>query len=279
MNRPATPTEKAHILFKQAGHECIQFSELVTGEGIQSNQFLLINNGRAALIDPGGDLTYTPLNIELSKRVRLSQLDYIFASHQDPDIIASLPRWMMHSQCRVVTSKLWSRFLPHLASQFVTQQLAYQLEDRIIPLPDQGSRIAFGNSEIIVLPAHFLHSVGNFHFYDPISKILFSGDMGASLIEEHADQPVQNFAAHIPHMLGFHQRYMASNKACRLWANMVREMDVQMMVPQHGSPFVGREMVQQFLDWISNLPCGIDLMNQTSFSAERAGYRPNQFNT
>lgn len=275
MNRPATPSEKAHILFKQAGHECIQFSDLVTGEGIQSNQFLLINNGRAALIDPGGDLTYTPLNIELSKRVRLSQLDYIFASHQDPDIIASLPRWMMHSQCRVVTSKLWSRFLPHLASQFVTQQLAYQLEDRIIPLPDQGSRIAFGNSEIIVLPAHFLHSVGNFHFYDPISKILFSGDMGASLIEEHADQPVQNFAAHIPHMLGFHQRYMASNKACRLWANMVREMDVQMMVPQHGSPFVGREMVHQFLDWISNLPCGIDLMNQTSFSAERAGYRPN----
>lgn len=274
MNRPANLSEKAHILFKQAGHECIQFSDLVTGEGIQSNQFLLINNGRAALIDPGGDLTYTPLNIELSKRVRLSQLDYIFASHQDPDIIASLPRWMMHSQCRVVTSKLWSRFLPHLASQFVTQQLAYQLEDRIIPLPDQGSRIAFGNSEIIVLPAHFLHSVGNFHFYDPISKILFSGDMGASLIEEHADQPVQDFAAHIPHMLGFHQRYMASNKACRLWANMVREMDVQMMVPQHGSPFVGREMVQQFLDWISNLPCGIDLMNQTSFSAERAGYRP-----
>lgn len=274
MNTFFKPTERAHTLFQQEGHQCIQFSDLVTGEGIQSNQFLIINNGRAALLDPGGDLTYTPLNIELGKRVRLSQLDYIFASHQDPDIIASLPRWMMHTQCRVVTSKLWARFLPHLASQFITQQLAYQLEERIIALPDQGASIPFGNSHIVVLPAHFLHSVGNFHFYDPISKILFSGDMGASLIEEHADQPVQDFAAHIPHMLGFHQRYMASNKACRLWANMIRDMDVQMLVPQHGSPFVGRDMVNSFLDWISNLPCGIDLLNQTSYSAERAGYRP-----
>ncbi len=274
MNPLFQSTERAHVLFQHEGHQCIQFSDLVTGEGIQSNQFLIINNGRAALLDPGGDLTYTPLNIELSKRVRLSQLDYIFASHQDPDIIASLPRWMMHTQCRVVTSKLWARFLPHLASQFITQQLAYQLEERIIALPDQGGSIPFGNSSIVVLPAHFLHSVGNFHFYDPISKILFSGDMGASLIEEHADQPVSDFDAHIPHMLGFHQRYMASNKACRLWANMVRDMDVQMMVPQHGSPFVGKAMVNRFLDWISSLPCGIDLLNQTSYSAERAGYRP-----
>ncbi|MGV8838340.1 MBL fold metallo-hydrolase [Cellvibrio sp.] len=270
----ATPNhDKAHFLYNKDGHLCIQFSDLVVGEGIQSNQFLIIDNQRAALIDPGGDLTYTPLNIEISKRVKANQLDYIFASHQDPDIIASLPRWMMHTQCQVVTSKLWSRFLPHLASQFVTQQLNHNLDDRIIAMPDSGGTIAFGRSEMIVLPAHFLHSVGNFHFYDPVSKILFSGDMGASLIEDHAEQPVVDFESHIPHMLGFHQRYMASNKACRLWANMVRQIDVEMMVPQHGSPFVGRAMVNNFLDWISNLACGIDLMNQQHFDAGKAGYK------
>ncbi|MDZ4286009.1 MAG: MBL fold metallo-hydrolase, partial [Candidatus Sungbacteria bacterium] len=56
-------------------------------------------------------------------------------------------------------------------------------------------------------------------------------------------------------------------------ANMVRQMDVEMMVPQHGSPFVGRELVSNFLDWISNLACGIDLMNQQHFDAGRAGYK------
>jgi flavorubredoxin len=47
---------------------------------------------------------------------------------------------------------------------------------------------------------------------------------------------------------------------------MIRGLDVEMMVPQHGSPFVGKAMVTQFLDWISELDCGIDLMDQESFS-------------
>lgn len=266
MNLQHSAGDKAHILFDRDGHQCIQFSDLVVGEGIQSNQFLIVDGNSAALIDPGGDLTFTPLTIELSKRVKISELEYIFASHQDPDIIASLPRWLMHTNCRVVTSKLWSRFLPHLASTFVTQQYGQALEKRIISLADSGGAIAFGRSNIIALPAHFLHSVGNFHFYDPVSKILFSGDMGASLVENHAEAAVVDFQAHIPHMRGFHQRYMASNKACRLWANMIRGLEVEMMVPQHGSPFVGKAMISLFLDWISELDCGIDLMDQENFS-------------
>ncbi len=266
MNLQQATGDKAHILFERDGHQCIQFSDLVVGEGIQSNQFLIIDGKDAALIDPGGDLTFTPLTIEIGKRVKMNELKYIFASHQDPDIIASLPRWLMHTNCQVVTSKLWSRFLPHLASTFVTQQYGQALEKRIISLHDSGGAIPLGRSNIIALPAHFLHSVGNFHFYDPVSKILFSGDKGASLIEDHADAAVVDFQAHIPHMRGFHQRYMASNKACRLWANMIRKLDVEMMVPQHGSPFVGKPIITQFLDWISELECGIDLMDQQSFS-------------
>jgi flavorubredoxin len=63
-------------------------------------------------------------------------------------------------------------------------------------------------------------------------------------------------------MSGFHKRYMVSNKVCRLWANMVRQMDIEMMVPQHGRYFVGKEAIHAFLDWIENLQCGIDLFTQ-----------------
>ncbi len=261
-----THTKDATILYDHDGHQCISFSHLVEGHGIQANQFLIIDNHHAALIDPGGDLTYTPLSIELGKRVNVSELDYIFASHQDPDIIASLPRWMMHSRCQVITSKLWSRFLPHLASTFVTGKFGDNLQERITGLPDEGANIDFGRSYIKAVPAHFLHSVGNFQFYDPVSKILFTGDMGASLVDNNADRPVTDFESHIPHMKGFHQRYMASGKACRIWASRVRKLDVKMLVPQHGSPFVGESMINYFLNWISELPCGIDLMDENGFS-------------
>jgi flavorubredoxin len=252
------------VLFDNGSHKCLSFSTLVSGEGVQANQFLVVNNGHAAVIDPGGDLTYTPLSIELAKHTRLQNLDYVIASHQDPDIIASLPRWLTHTKATIVASQLWARFLPHLASSFVTDRLENGFHSRLLELPDQGADIPLGDSVIKAIPAHFLHSVGNFQFYDPISKILFSGDMGASLVD-NAALAVDDFAAHIPAMKGFHQRYMCNQKVATLWANMVRQIDTDMMVPQHGRPFKGQAMIHQFLDWISALECGTDLLTQDNF--------------
>ena len=81
------------ILYSRDDHEVLRFADLVSGEGVQANQFCIRHGERAALIDPGGDLTFTPLNIALSRLIKLENLEYILASHQDPDIIASLPRW------------------------------------------------------------------------------------------------------------------------------------------------------------------------------------------
>ena len=58
---------------------------------------------------------------------------------------------------------------------------------------------------------------------------------------------------------------MVNNKVCQLWANMIRDMDVDLMVPQHGRPFKGEDMIGQFLDWISALPCGTDLLDQSFY--------------
>lgn len=259
-------SSSSQVLFDDGHHKCISFTHLVKGEGVQANQFLIIDGKHAAIIDPGGDLTYTPLTIEVLKYVRLQELDYVIASHQDPDIIASMPRWLTHTPATIVASKLWARFLPHLTSAFMAERIRDDFSDRLIELPDQGQDIPFGQTVIKAVPAHFLHSVGNFQFYDPVSKILFSGDMGASLVDD-AGEFVTDFDRHIPHMRGFHQRYMCSRKVTRLWANMVRDMDVSMIVPQHGMPFKGPEMINRFLDWISELECGIDLLTQANYKA------------
>ena len=46
---------------------------------------------------------------------------------------------------------------------------------------------------------------------------------------------------------------------------MVRGMDLEMIVPQHGRPFVGAEMINAFLEWIEQLECGLDLMTQQDY--------------
>jgi flavorubredoxin len=46
---------------------------------------------------------------------------------------------------------------------------------------------------------------------------------------------------------------------------MVRDMDVSMIVPQHGKRFEGPVMVDRFLSWVSDMECGIDLMTQDNY--------------
>ena len=226
---------------------------------IQSNQFIIVDGKDIALIDPGGNITYNGIFFEIHRLFSNGTVKYILASHADPDIIASLNKWLIQTQAKLVISKLWARFVPHFCNKDIPK-------NRILQIPDQGLSVILGDSKIKAIPAHFLHSEGNFQFYDPVSKILFSGDMGASM-DDDADltHPVTDFSSHIKTMESFHHRYMNSNKICRFWVTMVREMDVEMIVPQHGRYFKGKKMINEFLDWIEQLECGVDLMKQSHY--------------
>jgi flavorubredoxin len=127
--------------------------------------------------------------------------------------------------------------------------------------------IAVGDSEIVALPAHFMHAEGNFQFWDPISRILFSGDLGASLGGDPT-KIVSSLKEHLPYMEGFHRRYMVSNKIMRLWARMVRTLPVRMIVPQHGAPMAG-PAVKEFIDWIETLQCGVDLFDERNYQVPK----------
>jgi flavorubredoxin len=46
---------------------------------------------------------------------------------------------------------------------------------------------------------------------------------------------------------------------------MVRGLDIEWIVPQHGQAFRGKAMVKRFIDWVETLDCGIDLMTPEIF--------------
>lgn len=246
-------------LFNKGGHICVAFRDLVSGEAVQANQFLIFDDSHAALIDPGGELTYTDLYLAISKYTSVKKLDYVVASHQDPDIVASINKWLVGTECKVVVPELWERFIPHFTRPG-------KLKGRMIGIPDPGANLQLGNIQLKALPAHFLHAEGNFQFYDPISKILFSGDLGANLCQDMdlLDKPAKKLSELLPTMEGFHKRYMNSNKVCRLWANMIAALEISMIVPQHGRPMTGKA-IGEFIEWIRNLHCGVDLMNESNY--------------
>ena len=248
-------------LYNQQGHVCLMFAHLSDegGEAVQANQFLVIDGDQGAIIDPGGNMAYNELLLTIGRFFPPNRLTEILASHADPDIIASLDRWMTSTQATLYISKLLERFAPHFCKPGKTA-------GRIVGIPDPGMRIKLGRSEIVALPAHFMHAEGNFQFWDPVSKILFSGDLGVSLgTSADASQPITSLAPHLHRMEGFHRRYMVSQKILRLWANMVRQLPVRMIVPQHGAPLAG-DAVKEFIDWIGDLSCGVDNVTQANYA-------------
>lgn len=249
-------------LYNDGSHKCFSYENIEGGRGVQSNQFLVVDNGHAALIDPGGDLTYPDLYQHLSQEIMVKDLDYVIASHQDPDIVSSLSHWITGTECKIAIPKIWERFIPHLCKSAKVKEM----EQRLVSIPDKGMALQIGDSVLVAIPAHYLHSEGNFQFYDPVSKILFSGDLGASFVDDKdLHDPVPDFANHIPYMVDFHRRFMGSNKILRLWVNMVRELDLEWIVPQHGRSFKGKDMINEFLSWLESLQCGIDLMAQDNY--------------
>jgi len=249
-------------LYKDDAHLCLLFQNLCTGEAIQANQVIILDHGCGALLDPGGEMLYQPLQQAISSYMALENLEYVLASHQDPDIISSLDKWLTQTSSKIVIPSVWERFIPHLT-------LSGRLTDRVISIPDQGLNLPFGETYLQALPAHFLHAEGNFSFYDKVSQILFSGDIGANFPRGSLHKTVTEFKDILPWMEPFHRRYMGSNKACRFWVEMVRKLDVDKIVPQHGRYLEDPRTVEAFLNWFEELECGTDLVDRKLYSLPR----------
>lgn len=239
------------VLFENAEHRNVLMEDFTSGKMVQANQHLIIHKGHGMLLDPGGHKVYSHALEELSTLISPNALDYILFSHQDPDIVAAANGWLMVTDAQALLSQLWVRFITHFGVDDF-------LVDRIQALPDRGRVVNLAGSPLVLLPAHFLHSAGNFQVYDPTAKILYTGDLGASLGQTYVT--ASNLADHIQYMEGFHRRYMPSNKALKLWAAMVKPLEIEIIAPQHGAMIVGKDNVAGFIDWVASLACGLDLM-------------------
>jgi len=215
---------------------------------VQANVHLIVDNGKVMILDPGGHKVSRHLLQEIGV---FDNLQWIFFSHQEPDIVAGANGWLMTTKVTALASKLWLRFIPH----FGVDRL---VADRIKGLDDEGAIIILGNTDMYIIPGHCLHSPRNFQVYDPVSIIMYSGDLGASLGKDY--QFVNDFEEHINYMEGF-QKIYSKRKSFKTLGKMVRQLDIETIAPQQGAIFKGKEMVNKFIDWVSSLETGLDIMD------------------
>ncbi|MFG1488691.1 MBL fold metallo-hydrolase [Oceanospirillum sp. HFRX-1_2] len=257
MSEQITRVDESKILFEDDEHQVVWFGwEEQEGADsfVQTNQCLVVNNDKGYFFDPGGTYVFHHVLENIMRVINPRQIRYLFATHQDPDVCSSIPYWMKTTDADLLISRLWLHFVSHFGMEDV---------ERVVAVPDGGGRISLDTGDYIaMIPAHFLHSEGNFSIYDSRSKILFSGDIGAAIFPPgKRTMFVEDFDAHLPFMEGFHKRYMHSNQVCARWVEQVRQLDIKMIVPQHGSIFPENQ-IERFLGWFSELRCGGDYIEQ-----------------
>lgn len=241
--------KKTRIIYEEGAHQWLAISRDPVRPNylIDTNEYLITDGQVALLTDPGGSEIFSAVFSAICEEFDPEKIKWLFASHQDPDIISSLALWLeFKPELRCYASWLWSTFIPHFGGTDKT----------FIPLPDEGMPIQVGKLALQAVPAHYLHSSGNFHLYDEKARILFCGDVGAALLPvEMSDLFVKDFDKHLRHAEGFHRRWMGSKAAVLDWCERVGKLEIDMLCPQHGAIYQGDD-VMRFINWFAELEVG-----------------------
>lgn len=243
---------RSETLFDEDGHRWLAFGRDPNKRDsvIDTNEYVILSDGKALILDPGGIEVFPEVLSAMTRHFDTHQIEALFASHQDPDIISSLPMWLdLCPGVKAYASWLWRSFLAHFAMG---------RDADILPVPDEGMTLTIGPKKrrVELIPAHYCHSSGNFSVWDPTAKILFSGDIGAALLPDHEyNFYVEDFTKHVEYMRGFHLRWMPSRPALQSWVKKARALQPKMICPQHGAIFRGED-VGRFLDWLDSLEVG-----------------------
>jgi glyoxylase-like metal-dependent hydrolase (beta-lactamase superfamily II) len=211
------------------------------------------------VFDPGTAIDYAALTAMLIKLVgALENLDYIFLSHQDPDVTASaLPLLAAVPNSRIITSIDTWRLVKMYGNPDKRFTAIESLDGHRLMPPDSALRMQF-------IAAYYCHFRGAQMAYDPESGVLFSGDVLGGLNTRRNG----GISANRDSWKGiaiFHQIYMPSSLALQDTIGRIGMLPrlPAVIAPQHGDIIEG-PTVGEFMDRLAKLDVGIDRMRKRS---------------
>ena len=211
------------------------------------NPYLLVDGQEAILFDPGGVPDYSMVAEKVFAIVKPDQISHVVLHHQDPDICACLPlleQVIDHGKLKIITHSMTSiliRYYGIKSEFFLVDKNAYTLRLK------SGRVLRF-------LLTPFCHFPAAIVTYDEQEKILFSSDLFGAISSDWSLFARQGYEKQ---MQTFHAGYMASTRHLSAVMQTLARLDIEMILPQHGS-IISRQMIPLCIDFLKNLPCGID---------------------
>jgi len=240
--------ERPTPLFEDGRH-FIYWLGIPEDSAFHCNTYLITDGDEAIIVDPGGieyfDFVYRRVE-------QIIKPDHVIAQilcNQDPDGAGSMVKWLEVSpDMKIITSTRTNILISHYGRG----------DYNFFNITEQSFfRFPSGNS-IRFIEAPFLHFPGAFASLDESSGFLFSGDIWAA-IDKDWKLVISDFRSHEFKMNLFHLDYMAANVAARGFIDKLDGLEVNAILPQHGSVIPG-SMVREAFNYLSRLKCGLDIL-------------------
>ncbi|UYP48685.1 Anaerobic nitric oxide reductase flavorubredoxin [Candidatus Lokiarchaeum ossiferum] len=194
--------------------------------GFSNNPYLLIEGESVVLFDPGSRL---PEHFEIVKKkiesvIPIEKITMIVVHHQDPDLCASIPLFeeiIGVNNFELIATMRTSLLLPY-----------YGIRTEITTVED-GDILELDNGrEIMFITSPYLHFAGAHVSYDMKTKTMFSSDIFAAFSADWNLYANENYTEA---MRIFHEPYIAHKSAIDSFANKIKDIELKMICPQHGS--------------------------------------------
>jgi len=236
------------LLFKEGSHE-IYWLGIDDETAFRCNAYFIKDGDEYIVVDPGSRSFFEQVKKRVSQITDPANVTGLILCHQDPDVAASMVDWLdFKNDIIIYSSPRANVLLPHYGKS------DYKFYD----ITENPTLTFKSGRELNFIEAPFLHFPGAFTTLDKSSKFLFSGDIFAAL-DTSWNLVVSDFEEHKMNLDLFHIDYMASNVAARGYVRRLDNVNVEAILPQHGS-IISKKDVSSALEYLKNLQCGLDLV-------------------
>ena len=220
---------------------------------LHCNPYLLVDDDDVVLIDPGSIPHFPIVMRKVIDLVNPNSISYVISAHQDPDVcgnLSVLEDVINNTKLKIAAHTNTIRLIRH-----------YGVTSKYYPVEDNDFKLSLKSGrELQFLFTPYLHSPGAIMTYDKNTRSLFTSDVFGAVGDHWELFTKADFR---PAMKRWHEIYMPSNKILSNCMQRLKKMDIERILPQHGSVLEGKQ-VEEAIDFLDSLPCGIDLQTELS---------------